>query len=111
MIGLVIGDHHCFVLVDRKGTWGIGVDRNAKILAVASSIRLEADRPFRLDFVVLPNQIDVLLEGQSVCHWDGDLNSLSLGQGWRPPSDLNLFLATNNNAMFLIDKLLLEKLE
>jgi serine/threonine protein kinase len=109
--GLVIGDHHCFVLIDRKGTWGVGVDRDGKMVGVASSIQLELDRLRQLDIEVRSNEIHILLDGHSVCDWSGEWDELRLGQGWRPPSELHLFLATNNNAMFSFDELVLDSLE
>ncbi|MEQ9411425.1 MAG: serine/threonine-protein kinase [Fuerstiella sp.] len=110
IVGLVLRDHHCFVLIDRKGVWGIGVE-NDRMVGVVENEFIEPDRTEQLSFIVNGKTIEIAMSGRTVIDWQGDYGRLTVGQGWRAPADPFLFLGTNNQARFLIEELTLAPLD
>lgn len=111
VIGLVIADHHCYLMVDRKGTWGIGVDQSDRVEAVRGHLPLAANEPHALEVTVAGDLITTSLDGREITRWAGDFKSLKLGQGWAAPPDRTLFIATNNNARFRFNSIQLDTLD
>ena len=110
VIGLRIGDHQCFVLLDaaRKDNdrvTALGVGNDGKLVNVRKGIQLDAGVPTSVICRVSNVGIDLLVGTETAIHWQGSPSDLKLGAGWSVPDKQSLFLGTNDDAVFELSEL------
>lgn len=110
IIGLRVGDHQCYVLLDAGRNNGervtaLGTDSNGKMVNPRKGIALELETPTPVICRVTATGIDLIVGTESAIDWRGRPSDLKLGGGWRVPDKQALFLGTNDGAVFELSEL------
>lgn len=115
VIGLVVGENQCHVLLDRSGDSGIGLRFN-HMIQKSEEITLPTDTPVAIECRVADSRIEVSLDGVSVLSYEGDFAELHVPAGYRMSRKDVPFLATNHTrdgeaTRFEITEMTLDRLD
>lgn len=111
VLGLVLNDNQCYVLLDanrKEGSlFAIGTDQQGRLAEYTHrDVLFEIGKPVRLRCVVLtgtPATIEVTADDETLIAWTGNASDLKL-DSWDAAPPGRLFVGTNNESSFTIDR-------
>lgn len=114
VIGLVVGDSQCYLLLDAarpdgsRTAFGLGPGDN--LIETKAGFQLLRDQPTSIVCRVTPAEFRIVIDDKEAFHWTGSHRDLKLGAGWKVPDRNAFFVGTNDDAIFEISKLQLSQL-